>query len=392
MNTNINLSPWRIANLMFTLVLLLTIVIGCTETLEKDVGAETIQTTEADDEQDVIILIGDDVTRGEYIAGGSLLKYAVYSYYSDNKRNYLTNSVVSRAAVGDVWSKTKNIKFPNATRELDFYAMAPGFMADNVTTTMTTDLKCVSFKLPTVNSLQTDYMFSSLMGVTRTSTNNIIKFNFKHMFSYLRFQSKLSNADIDVTIHSVRLHNLKSTGTFTLSNTIANTGNWTLDDNEYDTYEFVLPKDSALTYKKTLMLHKTDSLLFVMPQAPTLFKIADNSSFADADANKQAYASVLCRIVNKATNEYVGCTATTWAEVYYPIKSATWYTNKQPYGGTYTVLIDFTGGYTYAGNDFLKEYSGDGSLENTSVEGVQGGVTSTADWEDDTENSVTITM
>lgn len=393
MISNMKISPWRAVNFVLSLALLMTIVAGCTEALEKDVGAETVQTTETDDEQDVIILIGDDVTRGEYIAGASLLKYAVYSYYSDNKRNYLTNSVVSRAAVGDVWSKTKNIKFPNATRELDFYAMAPGFMADNVTTTMTTDLKSVSFKLPTVNAQQQDFMFSSLMAQTRTSTNNIIKFNFKHMFSYLRFQSKLSNADIDVTIHSVKLHNLKSTGTFTLSNTVANTGDWTLDANEYDTYEFVLPKDSALTYQKTLMLHKTDSLMFVMPQTPTLFKIAENSSFAEADANKQAYASVLCRIVNKADNSYVGCTATTWAEVYYPIKSATWLSKKQPYGGTYTVLIDFTGGYTYTGLDFLKENTyGEGALENTSVEGVQGGVYSTADWEDDNDNSETITL
>ncbi len=391
MNTSKNISLLHIVRLIVSLALLMTIITGCTETLEKDVGTETAQTPESDDEKDVIILIGDDVTRGQSVSGASLLTYAVYSYYSDNKRNYLANSVVSRTEIGGVWNKTKNIKFPNATRELDFFAMAPGFMAANVTTTMTSDLKSVSFKLPTINGLQTDYMFSSLMGATRNSTNNIIKFNFKHMFSYLRFQCKLSNEDIDVLVHSIRLHNLKSTCTFTLSNTVPNGGDWTLDDNEYDTYEFELPKDSTLAYKKTLVMHHKDSLLFVMPQKPTLFKIAENSGFAEADANKQAYASILCRIVNKADNSYVGCTETTWAEVYYPIKSATWYTAKQPYGGTYTVVIDFTGGYTYEGNDFLKEHSGDGSLENTSVEGVQGGVYSSP-WEDDTDNSETITL
>ena len=381
---------WRAASLWGLLALLLTVTTSCTETLEKDVGG---QTTAVGDDDGIIFLVGDDVTRGAYVAGPSLLKYGVYSYYSDNKKNYLANSIVSRTAVGNPWTKSINIKFPNATRELDFYAMAPGFTFNGVTATMTKDVKSVSFKLPTVNALQTDFMFSSLMAQTRNSTNNIIKFNFKHMFSYLRFNSKLSNADIDVTIHSIKLHNLKSTGTFTMDNNKANTGNWTLDSNEYDTYEFVLPKDSALTYRKTLTLHNTDSMLFVMPHAPTLFKISENSGFAAADSAKQAYASILCRIVNKADNSYVGCTETTWAEVYYPIKSATWYSTKQPYGGTYTVSIEFTGGYTYSGLDFLKENTyGDGSLENTSVEGVQGGVYSTADWEDDTVNSETITL
>ena len=383
-------SLWHVVSLLASLTLLLVLAVSCTETLDKDVGT---QTTTLNDDDEIILQIGDDVTRGDYVAGPSLLKYGVYSYYSDSKINYLANSVVSRAVVGDPWKKSKNIKFPNATRELDFYALAPGFTVSYATTTMTKDEKSVSFKLPTINAQQQDFMFSSLMAQTRNSTNNIIKFNFKHMFSYLRFQSKLNNADIDVTIHSIKLHNLKSTGKFTMDNNKANTGSWVFDANEYDTYEFVLPKDSTLTYKKTLMLHVTDSMLFVMPQKPTLFKIAENSGFAAADSAKQAYASILCRIVNKADNSYVGCTATTWAEVYYPITSATWYTAKQPYGGTYTVSIDFTGGYTYSGLDFLKENTyGDGSLENTSVEGVQGGVYSTADWEDDTDNSETITL
>lgn len=382
-----NRKLWYVAGLTVLLVQLSSITVGCAE--DNDMN---IETSFVDD--DITILIGEDAnfTRGEYIPGASLKKYAVYSYYSDNKKNYLTNSIVSRENVGDPWKKSKNIKFPNATRQLDFYAMAPAFLLDNVTTVMKTDEKSIAFTLPGRNDQQVDFMFSSLMGQTRTSTNNVIKFNFKHLFSYLRFQSKLSNENIDVTIHSVKLHNLKSTGTFTMDNNVANAGSWTLADDQYATYEFVLPKDSVLTYKKTLTLHRTDSMLFVMPQIPTLFKFTEGSGFSEADANKQAYASVLCRIVNKADGSYIGCSETTWAEVYYPIKSATWYTKKQPYGGTYTVSVEFTGGYTYEGNDFLKEHSDNGSLENESIEGVQGGITSTADWVDDEENSAIITL
>ena len=367
-------------------------VVGCTEGLEKDSGNQTV-TTADDDEPEAIIQIGDDITRGAYVTGANLTKYGVYSFYNDTKNLYLNNSVLTRAQAGDAWNKSKAIKFPSATRAMDFYAMAPEFIGSLITDSkMQPEEKYIVHKLPAINTLQTDFMYSSLLGVTRNSTNNIIKFNFKHLFVYLRFQAMLHNKDIDVTIHSVKLHNLKSTGKFTMSDSKANTGTWTLDNAAYADYEFILPKDSALIYNTTLTLHRSDSMLFVMPQNPSLFKFTDNSSFADADAAKQTYASVECRIVNKTTGDYVGCTSTTWARVYYPINSATWTTSKQPFGSSKSVLLEFTGGYNYEGGDFLKEHSGGTKLENTSVEGVKGGVYSTEDWVTDTENSATITL
>ena len=377
-------------SISLSLLFLLLIAFGCTDGLDKDSGG----LADEDDDIPAIIEIGEDVTRGPYVEGPSLTKYAVYSFYNDTKKVYLSNSILTRAKKGDPWSQSKVVKYPTATREMDFYAMAPGFSGDDniKKTSMTPTAKYIIYTMPTTNALQTDFMFSSLMASTRKATNNIIKFNFKHMFTYLRFQAKLSNADIDVKIHSITLHNLKSTGTFTMSNDKANTGDWELDNDAYADYEYVLPVDSALIYKKNLTLHRTDSMLFVMPQNPKLFKFEEGSSFAEADALKQAYASIKCRIVNKETGNYIGCSETTYAEVYYPIKTASWITAKQPYGTTKNVSLEFTGGYTKEGNDFLKEYSGDAGLENTSVEGVQGGIYSTEDWVDDTVNSVTITL
>lgn len=385
-----NYSPRGGGSILLSLLFLLLTAFACTEGLEKSAGSLT---DEEDDDIPAIIEIGEDVTRGAYVEGPSLTKYSVYTFYNDTKKLYLSNSLLSRDKPGDAWRASKAVKYPNATREMDFYAMAPEFSGNIVTQSyIKNDAKYITYTLPTTNALQTDFMFSSLMAQTRNATNNIVKFNFKHMFCYLRFQSKLSNADIDVTIHSITLHNLKSTGTFTMSNTIANSGDWTLDNDKYADYEFILPKDSTLTYKKNLTLHRTDSLLFVMPQNPTLYKFDEGSSFAEADSLKQAFASIKCRIVNKETGNYVGCSATTWAEVYYPIKTASWINAKQPYGTSKSVSIEFTGGYTYQGGDFLKENSGDSNLENTSVEGVKGGVYSTEDWVTDTENSAIITL
>ena len=377
-------------SILLSLLFLLVTVFSCTEGLDKSAD---VLADEEEDDIPAIIEIGEDVTRGAYVEGPSLTKYAIYSFYNDTKKVYLSNSLLTRAKVGDPWSQSKIVKYPTATRELDFYAMAPEFSGSLVTESyMKPDAKYITLTMPTTNDKQTDFMFSSLMASTRNKTNNIVKFNFKHIFTYLRFQSKLSNADIDVTIHSIKLHNLKSTGTFTMSNTVANAGDWTIDDNAYADYEFVLPVDSALVYKKTLTLHRTDSMLFVMPQNPTLYKFDEGNSFREADSLKQAYASIKCRIVNKETGNYVGCSATTWAEVYYPIKTASWITASKPYGTAKNVSLEFTGGYTYEGLDFLKQNSGDAGLENTSIEGVKGGIYSTEDWVTDTENSETITL
>ena len=385
-------SPRGGGSILLSLAFLLVMAVGCTEGLEKDSGSQAVAIVD-DDEPEAIIQIGEDATRGAYVEGPSLTRYAVYSFYNDTKKSYLSNSELTRAQPGDPWTKSKTIKYPTATREMDFYAMAPEFTGSIVTNSkMDQNEKYIVYTLPTTNAKQIDFMFSSLMASTRKATNNIIRFNFKHMFVYLRFTGKLSNADIDVTIHSIKLHNLKSTGKFTMDNDKANTGSWTLENDAYADYEFILPKDSTLTYKKTLTLHRTDSLLFVMPQNPTPFVLAENSSFAEADANKQLYASVECRIVNKTTNEYVGCSPTTWARVYYPVRNVQWISTKQPYGVSKTVALDFTGGYTYEGGDFLKEHSGDTNLENTSVEGVKGGIYSTEDWVTDTDNSAIITL
>ena len=100
-------NPMHMARCLISLILLVIAVVSCSETFDSDVGDQTAQS--AMNDGDIIIQIGDDVTRGDYVAGPSLLKYGVYSYYSDNKKTYLSNSIVSRTAVGDPWKKSKNI-------------------------------------------------------------------------------------------------------------------------------------------------------------------------------------------------------------------------------------------------------------------------------------------
>ena len=343
----------------------------------------------------------DIVTRGPYQAAGQVEKYAVFSFYNETKKSHVQNCVMTKQASG-TWKKSKIMNFPGKNA-LDFYALKPSFTeADSYT--MTSDEKSFVYTIPNINGKQKDFMFSSLVNKTRESTNNNVAFKMKHLFSYLRFISKLTNDEIEVEIHTVTLHNLLSKGKFTYTRDKERAGSWEIYDTDYDDYKFVLPKDSMLTFDKQISLHTGDSLLFVMPQKPAeVWDPSVTPKTSQADAAHQAYIEVECRIWKKRSaadiennvapdaSAYVGCTATTWATVYYPLKVGTAWTSKvTPYSGSYNVLITFTGGYTADGEDFLKSNSGE-TLEMSSDEPVQSFLV-TNPWTDDDAGSVSFNM
>ena len=378
---------WRALVTDGNLLLIVMSLASCTMVSGDEVGGEVSES----DMPPMTILIGEDVhaTRGSYEEGRDISEYAVYSFNSETKKTWTNNSVITKNLDGS-WSRTKEVNFPDQTTAIDIFAMKPGFKGHGIEKTkMVAAEKSIVYTIPNRNDKQKDFMFSSLMNKTMLGTNNIIQFNFRHMFSYLRFKAKLTNEEIDVTIHSIVLHNLKSKGKFTLSNDTENEGEWALE-NDYDNYEFVLPKDSVLTYNATRSLHVEDSMLFIMPQNPDLFKMDESTKFSYADSLNQAYAEILCKVVKKNSGVEIGTDTDGWAHVYYPVKTAKWSTAKYPISGAFSLTITFSGGYTYTGEDFLSTYTG-GLIENTSVEGVKGGITS-EEWEDDTDNSVTLKL
>lgn len=323
----------------------------------------------------------DTPTRGKYQTAAEVEKYAVFSFYNETKAKHVQNCVMTLQPTGK-WKKSKVMSFPGSNA-LDFYALKPSF-DDADSYTMTPDEKSFVYTIPNVNAKQQDFMFSSLINKTRASTNNNVTFKMKHLFSYIRFISKLTNEEIEVEIHSITLHNLLSKGKFTYNRDKERAGSWEIYTTDYDNYKFVLPKDSMLTTNKQISLHTGDSLLFIMPQKPeTVWDPSVTPKIVDADAAHQAYIEVECRVWKKrsdadilanvapAADAYIDCSATTWTKVYYPLKAGTAWTSKvTPYSGSYNVLITWTGGYTADGDDFLKKNTDD-QLEMSSDEPVQ---------------------
>lgn len=346
------------------------------------------------DDEPITFLVADDdgMTRGAYETAKEFKEYAIYSFYTKTRKPYISNVVMTKKDDGS-WKASRTIVFPGKNA-LDFYTMKPGFKRDDVTElTMTADEKSFVYTLPNANYKQEDFMISSLLDKTKEATGGSILFKFKHLFSYLRFQGKCSVEGLNVKIRSLTIHNIKSTGKFTFSTTKEKDGVWELRD-DVDNYTHLLPAEFTLTTKNT-MLHRTDSMLFVMSQVPSVFTITENGSFADADANKETYLEVECRLWKMdddgVTPQYIGCSADTWAKVYYPMSATTkWKTTMSPFSGTYNVILDYTGGYTYEGEDFLKKHT-NGAMTMVSIEPVQTFLV-TNPWEDDDYNSQTLEM
>lgn len=381
----------KLKNMSTTALIVPVVIFGilflssCTST-ESDVGM-------LNDDEPISFLVEDadmDFTRGKYQNAKEMEIYSIYSFYKN--RAYVSNAVQTK--VDGAWKSSRTISFPGKNA-LDFFALKPGFIRDDVQNlTMTGDEKSFVFKLPNENAKQEDFMCSSLLQRTKEGTKNgVLTFKFKHMFSYLRFAGKCSVDGLKVMVHSFTIHNIKSTGKFTYSTVKEGTGTWELQD-DLDNYKYLMPADKELT-DKNVVVHTSDSLLFVMSQTPSVFTISDNTSFADADAQGKAYLEIECRVWKMEddgiTPQYIGCSATTWANVYFPLHAASkWQTASNPFGSMFNVAFDYTGGYTYEGEDFLKKHT-NGAMQMVSIEPVQSYLV-TNPWEDDDYNSQTLEM
>lgn len=381
---------------MFALGASLFLLHGCTASdTEADIGAVIQEELLHSDPMKVTICSEEPTTRGDYYTAAGIDEYAIYTFWSGR---IVQQDVHYTKKEDGSWARNRNLTYPG-TRAINLYALAPGFNhADEFTMANNVDEKSFVYTLPGDNTVQKDFMFSSLMDKTRENTNNSANFTFVHAFSYLRMVAKQTLANATVVVHSITLHNLKSKGKLTFGET-EKSGLWEIYDSPIANYKFVLPEDITLTYNKNLSLHGTNNMLFVMPQKPELWNPnseapANTTTYADNAEHLQSYLELECRISTIPENEgesprYIGCTETTWAHVYLPLAAnTTWIANKKnnPFqgSGTYNLVITFNGGYTADGQDFLKANDATG-LEMATDEKIESVVT-TEPWGDDEGN------
>jgi hypothetical protein len=163
---------------------------------------------------------------------------------------------------------------------------------------------------------------------TRTwanSSGGVVPLLFDHICAAIQFQvqksSKLVDSNVDVLLQEVVLHNVKSKGKFGLVNgewlEQSGNSNFTLHSYQNGTKNAI-----TVTNQPQLLGNIVDNqpeYLFLLPQ--DIIGMEKGTAIADADAEKQAYLELKCKI-SKGEHYYVGSSAADgYGSVYLPFSA-----------------------------------------------------------------------
>lgn len=246
--------------------------------------------------------------------------------------------------------------WPEATTKLNFYAVNPGTVAENMDHNYIWEINnsaqkitytCADEHGSSAGHVNIDVMYAIAKAQTQNTNSGKVKFKFKHILSQIAFKAKTQNADFVVDIASIKLHNPILANTFTFpatAETDPTQSNWG--------NEAVAPIGAitiGMDETKNITSEGTDIFtkptLFI-PQTLTAWTPSTkNKAEADAATPKQSYLEISCKIKHK--NFYIFGNETSYSTFFVPF-SAEW----QP-GKRYVYTLIFGGGYDAQGNKIL---------------------------------------
>lgn len=205
-----------------------------------------------------------------------------------------------------------------------------------------------------------DVMYAIAKDQTKDSNSGKVKFNFKHILSQIVFQAKTQYEGMLVDIKDIKIHNFKTSGTFTFPATaeaLPAQGDW--QPNATVAGAFTVVKDKTITVNSaTNPIHIShETPLLVIPQ--NLDKPWDTKTTpktkAQADKDLESYLEINCRIQQKGVYVFGKKDYTT---LYVPF-SASWEPGKR-----YIYTLIFGGGYTDQGVPVLSPVNFEAAAED----------------------------
>lgn len=272
------------------------------------------------------------------------------------------------------------------TSTLDFYGVAP--LKDNGVNDYSWNIKSdeQTITYTTVDEYGTDagktnvdVMYGVKKQQTANSNNGVVKFNFKHILSQVLFQAKVQYASMEVDIESMKVCNVKNSGTFTFPATenvnATREGNWTSDivdefsvgfsDGSVENGCITVDGNENVDEAKIISNRDDNPLLFI-PQVLTKWTTTSENpvSISDANTNYHSYLAITCKI--RQNDEYLFGSETAYETLYVPF-GASWEPGKR-----YIYTLIFGGGFDDNGYPILTPITFDAEV---------------ADWADATDNS-----
>jgi len=340
-----------------------------------------------------------DPTRGVYMSTtGFYQRFSMYGVYSGSLR---WNDILQTRNADGSWKSSKTMSWP--AKAMDVFAIMPGSDAPVLSNIVmkkptggTADFtKSFEYEVPDSNKHQVDLMYASYLNITKGTNNGKVKLTFRHGLSILRFYIRLLITDIDVTVKSVSLHNVRTSGKFEFNKKTNSSGTWTPSDEKWGKVTQVFGEPVALQYNMQLLC-SGDSMLFLLPKQTTTAWVSRGTdansvklyqSTAEADAAHDSYLEVVCKISKDNGSggkvylrpDYSGWQdADEWVSVYFAYSKKTWNA-----ATTNNVNIKFDVPYDANGNPIeLPPYTPTTNLGYS--------VTIEEDWTDDSDNSMYI--
>lgn len=242
---------------------------------------------------------------------------------------------------------------------LNFYAISPGTFDVNMTGYYTWNIKsdkqqinynwCDEYN-PAVNGYSNiDIMYGIANNQTYSATNGgKVKFQFHHILSQVAFKAKTQEADMEVEIEGIHIHNLQVASTFTFpadAQTLPTQANWSKANASQGKYFFKMKQTTTATSSVSEIL--TEPMLFI-PQSLTTWATNASTPVSKEEADKatpiQSYLEISCKIKQKG--EYV-FGKDGFKTLYVPF-GATWEPGKR-----YIYTLIFGGGYDEHGQPIL---------------------------------------
>ena len=240
------------------------------------------------------------------------------------------------------------------TEALDFYAINPGTVSEDMTQNYMWDVSGTTQKIwyacaDEYGGTGTNYdvMYAIAKGQTKDSNSGTVKFNFKHILSQVVFKAKTQYANMQVDIKEIKIRNIKMSGTFTLPTAANGEGNWSLAELGLGALAVVTNANITVDGKNTSATDiSTNTPMLNIPQTLTAWTVTgDSKSKLEADKAKQCYLEITCKI--QQAGAYLLGSATEYKTIYVPF-GVTWKPGKR-----YIYTLIFGGGYDDQGEPVL---------------------------------------
>ena len=248
------------------------------------------------------------------------------------------------------------------TGALDFYAFNPGTVSEDMMmnymweasgTVQKISYTCIDEYGANTGHANYDVMYAIAKGQEKDMNNGIVKFNFKHILSQVVFKAKTEYDNMQVDINTIKIHNVKMGGFFTLPATADGTGSWSdpadLPSEVSGLGKFTVVKDANITVESntTATDISTTTPMLNRPQELTAWKVSETGTKTkeQADDAKQCYLEIACKI--RQSGAYLLGSASEYKTIYVPFGD-TWVAGKRH---IYTLI--FGGGYNDQGEAVL---------------------------------------